>query len=307
MNNNVLTSIVLPLIIMLLWGSLFPCIKIGYRAFNINTDNVAEILMFAALRFSICGIIVCIIAYLSKSYIAKPRVKSILSICLMGVFAVVLHYGFTYVGLSETDSSKTAILKQLGPLLFACFSFLFVKNEIFSMTKIIGALIGFCGIIAINTGTAFHGFSVGDMLIVAASVCTVISMIISGRSAKGTSPFWITGISQLFGGVVLFITAILMGAGIPAFTIESAPIFIYICIASIAGYTLFYYIQRTTELSRLFIIKFAEPLFACIFSAFLLGENIFKIQYLIAFTLISIGIILGNKHTKKGQIKKQQD
>lgn len=294
MNNNVLTSIVLPLITMLLWGSLFPCIKIGYKAFNINTDNVAEILMFAALRFSICGIIVCIIAYLSKSYIAKPRVKNILSICLMGVFAVVLHYGFTYVGLSETDSSKTAILKQLGPLLFACFSFLFVKNEKFSTIKIIGALIGFCGIIAINTGTAFHGFSVGDMLIVAASVCTVISMIISGRSTKGTSPFWITGISQLFGGVVLFITAILMGAGIPAFTIESAPIFIYICIASIVGYTLFYYVQRTTELSRLFIIKFAEPLFACIFSAFLLGEDVFKIKYLAAFTLISFGIILGN-------------
>ena len=292
---------ILPLITMLLWGSLFPCIKIGYRVFHINTASVAEILMFAALRFSICGIIVCLIACLTKSPIAKPRAKSIGSICLMGVFAVVLHYGFTYVGLSETDSAKTAILKQLGPLLFACFSFLFVKGEKPSAFKITGALVGFCGIVAINAGTSFHGFSRGDLLIIAASVCTVVSMIISGRCAKGTSPFWITGISQLFGGVVLFAVAMSMGAGIPAFTAESAPVFLYICIASITGYTLFYYVQRTAELSKLFIIKFAEPLFACLFGALLLDENILKIQYLVAFALISVGIVLGNKQKKQGK------
>ncbi len=53
--------------------------------------------------------------------------------------------------------------------------------------------------------------------------------------------------------------------------------------------------MRTVSLSKLFIVKFAEPLFACIFGAVLLGENIFKIQYLLAFVLISTGIIMGNK------------
>lgn len=48
----------------------------------------------------------------------------------------------------------------------------------------------------------------------------------------------------------------------------------------------------------MFIIKFAESLFACVFGAMLLGENIFKIQYLLAFVLISVGIILGNKRVK---------
>ena len=208
-------------------------------------------------------------------------------ICLMGIFAIVLHYGFTYVGLTKTDSSKTAILKQLAP-------FLFVKDEKFSITKIIGALVGFCGIIVINTDNSFHGFSTGDILIIAASLCTVISMIISGRSAKGTSPFWITGISQLFGGVVLLIVSLAMGGKITVFTLKSTFVFAYICIASITGYTLFYFVQRTAELSKLFIIKFSEPLFACIFSAVILGEDIFKIQYLIAFVLISFGIVLGN-------------
>lgn len=94
---------------MILWGSLFPFIKIGYKVFGINTGNAADILMFAALRFSVCGAIVCIIAYSAKSEIAKPKMRNILHICVMGIFAIVLHYGFTYVGLSTTDSSKTAI------------------------------------------------------------------------------------------------------------------------------------------------------------------------------------------------------
>ena len=277
---------------MLLWGSLFPFIKLGYKAFNINTDKIPDILMFAALRFTVCGMVVCITAGIKK--VPKPEVKSVFSVCLTGVFAIVFHYGFTYVGLSETDSLKTAILKQLAPLLYACFSFLFVKGEKFSALKLLGALTGFCGIIAINTGASFHGFSEGDVLIILASVCTVISMIISSGNAKGISPFWITGISQLFGGAVLFIISVAASGKIPVFTLESSLIFIYICAASITGYTLFYYVQRTAELSKLFIIKFAEPLFACIFSALILGEDVFKLQYLIAFLLISLGIILGN-------------
>ena len=121
-NSHVLTNLILPLITMLFWGSLFPFIKIGYKAFKINTDSVADILMFASLRFVICSITVCLIALFSKAN--KPSVSGVFSACVIGIFAVSLHYGFTYVGLSLTDSSKTAILKPAPPLLFACFSFL---------------------------------------------------------------------------------------------------------------------------------------------------------------------------------------
>lgn len=151
---------------------------------------------------------------------------------------------------------------------------MFFKEERFSLNKILGALIGFCGIVSINAGASFKGFALGDTLIISASVCTVISMIIIGKAAKGTSPLWITGISQLFGGSVLLIISLAKGVQVYRATVKLILVFAYICIASIIGYTLFYYVQRTAELSRLFIIKFAEPLFACVFSAFLLDENI---------------------------------
>ncbi len=297
-----LRTILLALIVMALWGSLFPCIKLGYKAFNIESTDIPSILMFAGTRFTTCGVIICAIALIKKDNIEKPKVKSVGIILLIGVFSIILHYAFTYIGLSSTDSSKTALIKQLGSLLYVCFAFLFFKNETFSVWKIVGAIVGFLGIIAINFNPDGISFSLGDILIMLASVCTVASGILTKKIAGNNSPFWITGISQLSGGVVLMLVAFIMGADMITFNWYSLGVFAYICTASMIGYVLWNYILKTSDLSNMFIIKFAEPLFACIFGAILLNENIFQWQYLIAFVLISVGIVLGNK-TKKEQKK----
>ena len=295
-------TIILSLLVMALWGSLFPCVKIGYSVFGIDSNSVADILMFAAMRFAICGALVCVFCFFRREAMPIPSFKSALNIVWIGVFAIVLHYACTYIGLSMTDSSKTALLKQAGALIYICFSFLFFKDEKFSIFKIIGAIIGFCGIMAINMSSSRVAFSFGDILILCASLCTVVSNIISRRSAQSSSPLWITGISQLFGGVILFIVSLLLGGVLPQFTVAGSLVFAYICAASIAAYTLWYHILKTNELSKLFIIKFAEPLFACVFGAILLGENILRLQYLAAFILISSGIIIGH-HTSRKRVE----
>lgn len=301
--NKKVKTIILSLLVMALWGSLFPCIKIGYLAFGINTKSVADILMFAAMRFALCGALVCAFCFCKRKTMSVPSVKTALNIVWIGIFAIVLHYACTYIGLSMTDSSKTALLKQAGALLYICFSFLFFKDEKFSIFKIIGAIIGFCGIMAINLSSSKISFSFGDILILCASLCSVVSNIISRRSVHNSSPLWITGISQLFGGSILFIVSLLLGSTLPHFTVKGTLVFTYICAASIAAYTLWYYILKTNELSKLFIIKFAEPLFACIFGAILLGEDIFRLQYLAAFLLISLGILVGHYTDKKRSIE----
>ena len=300
-----LKTLALPLVAMALWGSLFPMIKIGYDAFNIESSSIPDILLFASLRFTVCGALVCIFSAIKRERLATPKLKSSLLIILMGFFAIVLHYAFTYIGLSFIDASKTALIKQLGALLYVCFAFLFVKSERFSINKLFGALLGFCGIIAINYGNGGVSLDLGSILILLASVCVVISSVMSAVSVKGSSPLWVTGISQLSGGITLLVCGFIMGGKLPDFNIKSSLVFAYICASSIIAYTLWYYCQRTVALSKLFIIKFAEPLFACLFGAILLGENIFKLQYLFAFLLISLGIILGSKEKSKsdGEIK----
>jgi drug/metabolite transporter (DMT)-like permease len=291
---------------MVLWGSLFPFVKIGYDAFGIDTESVPDILLFAAIRFILCGVIVSLIALIGKHEISGNKLRGVGIVVLMGFFSIVLHYAFTYIGLTMTDSSKTALLKQLGSLFYICLAFLFIKGERFSVYKIIGAVLGFAGIIAINLTGGSITFMVGDILIILASVCSVVATVINKSCARTVSPFWITGISQLFGGVILLAAGFIMGGKMPVFTLRAVLVLAYICTASIIAYVVFSYALKEMSSSTLLIIKFAEPLFACVFGWLLLGEDILKIQYLLAFVLISAGIYLGSK-TKETEMETETE
>ncbi len=294
-----LKNLALALLVMALWGSLFPMVKIGYRAFEIDTAVIPDIIVFASLRFIFSGAVVCLTAFLKKVPMTRPVRKSLAPILLVALFTIFLHYAFTYVGLSVTDSSKTALLKQLAPLLYVCFAFLFIKDEIFSIGKIVGALVGFLGIVAINFNGAGLSITAGDLLILAASVMSVAGTVCSKKGVAHASPFWVTGISQLVGGIALLLMGLVMGGDFPRFSFTAILVFLYICTASVFAYVLYAYVQKTESNSRLLIIKFAEPLFACIFGALLLGEDILKWQYLVAFLLISGGILLGSLKKEK--------
>ncbi len=208
-----------------------------------------------------------------------------------------MHYGFTYTGLSLTESSKTAIIKQIGALLYVCFSFLFFKENKLTFKKLFGAVLGFMGIIVINWGSGGISFNIGDFIIILASFCTVFSNVISKKVLKKIEPITMTGISQLFGGAVLLLVGIILGDKMN-FDITKWYIFTYICIASIFSYCIWFNVVKKGELSKLFIIKFAEPVFASIFGALILGENILNLKYLIAFLLISFGICISNSKKK---------
>ena len=289
---NKTKNILLTLLVMMLWGSLFPVVKIGFNAYNIVT--IEDILFFAGVRFSICGIIIMIYSYChdKKSYANVKR--GILLILLSGIFAIILHYAFTYIGLSVADSSKTALLKKVGVLIYVGFSPLFIRNDKFSCQKMIGAILGFCGIVAINSTSGSFSMNIGDWLIIAASFCTVCSNIISKKLFATVNPLSATGISQFFGGIVLLIAGKAMGGNMSFSLNLDAFIFVYMCIASILGYCLWFWLLKDGELSKMFIIQFAEPVFAAIFGAILLGENIFNIQFVVAFIMIFAGIYISN-------------
>ena len=294
-NKGGLLPLLTALLVMALWGSLFPMVKIGFSTLGIDSASIPSILLFAGIRFTLCGGVALGISAAKKDRIGENRGSIIGSVLLIGLFSIVLHYAFTYIGLSSTDSSKTALIKQVGSLAYVCAAPLFFRDEHISWRKLAGAAVGFLGILAINyTGNGIS-FSVGDILILLASACTVVSSIINKRTADKTSSFIITGVSQLSGGIVLIAAALIMGGASMSLSPEGIAAFAYICTASTIAYLLWNYVLRSGSLSKLLIIKFAEPLFACIFGALLLGENIFKVQYLLAFLLISAGIMLASK------------
>ena len=220
------------------------------------------------------------------------------------MLGIVVHYSLTYIGLTLVDSSKTAILKKVGELLYICFSFLIIREEKFAITKVIGTFIGFAGVIALNiTPEGKISFSLGDGMIILASIAAIAASLFCKKAIKKTSPIMVTGMSQLFGGIVLIVIAKLLNAPQISFTYKGTIMLGCICLASIVSYCIWYYAMGKVLLSKMYILKFAEPFFACVFGAIMLKENIFTLQYLFAFILIITGVVIGiNSKAKKEKI-----
>jgi len=278
------------LLTMLLWGSLFPAVKLGFRAYGV--DGLGDLLLFAGLRFLICGGIISLFS-LGKEPKAFLAVKgNLFPLCLSGLFAIILHYGFTYLALEFTDSSKTALVKQVGALFYVCFSFLFFRQDRPTVRKILAAVMGFLGILALDWNAGGISFSLANLPILAASFCTVFANVIGKKLLQTLSPMVYTGLSQLFGGGVLAALGLALGGRVDFPRNASLGIMAYICFASTLSYTLWYRIVQRENLSKLFVIKFSEPIFACLFSALLLGEEIFRWQTLVSLLLIASAILL---------------
>lgn len=276
---------------MVLWGSLFPMVKLAFSAYHLETT--ADILFFAGVRFVICGAFICALSYVKDKSTYKTAHSFMRPILLSGVFSIVLHYGFSYLGLELTVSSKAALLKQVGALFYVCFSFLFIKEDKPNVKKLIAATIGFLGIFVLNITEDGFSLSLGDILILLSSFCTIFSNVISKKIFKSVDPITATGISQLFGGILILAIGAVMGGSV-SFELKTAWIMLYILAASIVSYCIWYGILKKGELSSLFIIKFTEPVFAAIFGAILLKEDIWNIKYLLAFILVGGGIVISN-------------
>lgn len=303
MNKRIKTTLQC-IFVMLLWGLLFPLVKTSYTLFETDTEYVPNILLLAGIRFLICGVLLILFCFITKQRIyisGKVNAFHTLSVAL---FAVILHYAFTYTGLSIIGSGKTALLKQLGVLFYICFSFLFFKNEKFSYRKIIGAAICVCGIIVLNTDSLRFSLGSGEILIISASFCTVVANISSKKLVSKVSSTALAGVSQLIGGFVLTLTGILSRGKIGTVNIKGILIFAAIILCSCIGYCLWYEVVKKENLSNLFTIKFLEPIFAGIFSALIFGENIWKLSYLFALVLTFIAIIIVvSANPEKSRIK----
>lgn len=287
-------GVLLALLVCALWGSLFPFVKIGYAAFHIAGGDIPSIVLFAGARFTLSGVILLLFSAARERRLTLPPKQAVVPILLVALTSIVLHYSFTYVGLSLGEGSKSAIVKQVGFLFLSCFAFLFDKADRFTVPKLLSGILGFVGIIVTGLdGTGFH-FAIGDAVLILASFCSVASFILSKKAMQHISPALLVAYSQLLGGVCLCVAGLALGGRITYVDARAAAVFGYICFASIVAYTLWNALLKVHDISKLSVIKFAEPLFAVIFSGLLLGEDILRPTYLIALVIILAAILLSH-------------
>ena len=83
-----------------LWGSAFPCIKIGYQLFEIPSGATATQILFAGCRFTLAGILAIIIGSVLNHRILVPKKTSWGKIAKLCMLQTVAQYLFFYLILS---------------------------------------------------------------------------------------------------------------------------------------------------------------------------------------------------------------
>lgn len=288
------------LICCALWGSAFPCIKIGYQMFEISQDAVATQILFAGLRFTLAGILVILIGSVLSGNLLKINRQNALKILKLSLLQTVLQYLFFYIGLANTTGVKASIIEGVNVFIAIFVASLIFRQEKLTMGKLAGCLIGFAGVVLVNLNgngldMSFH--LNGEGFIFLSTVAYAFSSVYLKRYSKTENPVLLSGWQFISGGLVMTIMGLLMGRKITKVTATGIAMLFYLACISAVAYSLWGILLKYNQVSRVAVFGFMNPVFGVILSAFLLGEReqASGIKSIIALILVSIGIYITAK------------
>lgn len=288
------------LICCALWGSAFPCIKIGYQMFEIPQDAVVTQILFAGLRFTLAGILVILIGSVLSGNLLKINRQNALKILKLSLLQTVLQYLFFYIGLANTTGVKASIIEGVNVFIAIFVASLIFRQEKLTMGKLAGCLIGFAGVVLVNLNgngldMSFH--LNGEGFIFLSTVAYAFSSVYLKRYSKTENPVLLSGWQFISGGLVMTIMGLLMGGKITKVTATGIAMLFYLACISAVAYSLWGILLKYNPVSRVAVFGFMNPVFGVILSAFLLGEReqASGIKSIIALILVSIGIYITAK------------
>lgn len=291
----------------LLWGSAFPCVKVGYKLFNVDTTSTPSLILFAGMRFTLAGVLVIIFACTSQKKFVVPKKSSLWKILVLCLFQTVGQYVFFYIGLANTTGVKSSVLNGLGvffTILAACFIF---RTEKFNIIKLCGCLLGFAGVVLINIGGDFSfNFTLkGEGAIILSSCSSAIAVGLVKIFSRDENTATLCGYQFLTGGLLLIITGLCFGGKVAPTGAAPWIMLVYLAFISAFAFTLQGYLMKYNPISRVAVFKSANPLFGAVFSAIILdeGDDLLSAFTLIAVVCVCLGIFIINKF---GERKKKE-
>ena len=282
-----------------LWGSAFPCIKTGYQMFRIAADDTASQILFAGYRFMLAGVFTIIIGSIFGRKFLLPQRASMGKILKLCMLQTVLQYLFFYIGLAHTTGVKASIIEAVNVFVAIFVASIFFHQEKLTTRKLIGCVIGFCGVILINlTGTGIETSMslIGEGFIFFSTVAYAFSSVCLKHYSKAENPVVLSGYQFLLGGFIMSICGGIMGGHVRAFYGKSIAMLFYLAFISAVAYTLWGILLKYNPISKVAVYGFMNPVFGVILSAVLLpGENEeLGMKSIVALILVCAGIYVVN-------------
>ncbi|MBT5836425.1 MAG: DMT family transporter [Hellea sp.] len=278
---------------VIVWGSAFTLVSIGVKYISP--------LWLVTYRLIIGAIIVIIYVKFKGLNLPNIRDKRWIWYFAMGLIGMVIPFFLLSTGQVIIDSGLTAIMVGTMPLMTVILAHFFT-NEKLSITKIIGFIFGFIGIVILFLPSDFsieiteNWFS--QLIIIIAAFCYAVTTIIAKRAPD--TPATIGACMML----ICAATACLFVALLTGFPSSMPPLLgiltafgLGVGSTAFASILLLYIIDQTGP-STVAKINYFVPLASVIFGVIILDE-ILSIRIFIAFVIILIGMFIS-------QIKKSK-
>lgn len=295
--QNPIVICVLALLCCALWGSAFPCIKIGYEWMEI--EGTGSQILFAGYRFFLSGVLTFALGCLLERRILRMKRENFGVIFRQGVLQTTIQYVCFYIGLAHTTGAKGSIINASNAFVSIVAAHYMIRSERMTWKKGLGCILGLAGVVLVNLepggfGGGFRFLGEGMVLLctIAYGVSTVLLKMISDRE----SPMTITAYQTLIGSALLIVIGWLLHGDVGAFTWKSAALLFYMALLSTVAFSLWTLLLKYNPVGKVAVYGFTIPIFGVLLSGILLGETIFSVKYLAALLFVSGGVILVNQN-----------
>ena len=293
----------LAMICCLLWGSAFPCVKLGYEWCMVG-ENAASKILFAGVRFTIAGVLAIAFCSLICGELLVPKsLNTSKHTAVLSLFQTILQYIFFYIGLSNTTGVKASVIEGTNVFVAIIVTCLIFRMESITVRKIVGCMIGFAGVVLINSGSGLGGgfMLTGEGFVFISTVAYAFSSIMSKRFSRIDNPLLLSGWQFLFGGIVMTVFGALMGGHFSLPDMRSVLMLIYLGFVSAAAYSIWSVLLKYNNVSKIAVFGFMNPVFGVILSALLLDEadSAFSVKGIVSLVLVCVGIFTVNFSKRK--------
>jgi len=291
MSSRRVNTIVWAIIACLLWSTAYPFIKIGLE--------YSTPLHFAGSRFILSGLMILPFTVRPKLYIRMIR-ENLNLVVWVTLLQTVINYVLFYLGMDLVPGAIGAMIVGAQPFVTAIVSRVMIKEERFTMAKVLTICMGLAGIVLVSLGR--QELQIGSKLELAgiamifiANISTATSNVLISKDGKKMNPLVLSSFSIFVGGLFIFALSFFVEdvPSKPDFPIRYWLVLAWLAFMSAFTFSKWYQLLQRPEVkvSELNLWKFIIPVFGAILSWILVpGENADWVT-IVGIVVISLSLI----------------
>jgi len=266
-------------VLYVLWGSTFLGIKFALETF--------PPFLLGGTRMPLAGALMLI--YLKLRGTPWPTRRQWLHCALYGFLLIGVSNGLLAVAETQISSGLSSALVGATPLLIALLSGAFGKWP--RRVEWVVIIVGFCGLIVINSGDEMSGSTLGMVALVVSSIAWAIGSVLAREKLDLPGGLMTTAIELLVGGLMQLAVSFALGERLMPFTTAGLGGWLFLVVASIVGFSSHTIANRKLPIVLATSFSYVNPIVA-IFLGITLASETLSLSTAAGIGVTLIGVVI---------------